>query len=177
MSAFPLDVSSRSAMIRIIDETFPQLGVATQSVAFDEPYFSPTIADPGRTFVAMEILDLNQWYQFRYTRIDLAVIGEQVGEFDIPVEGDITPRKIIEALNAALGLQLNSDDVNMSDGVVAPEGLTIKYRVRAKPGSLVWYGSHVVRVTPDNIPENARLMEDGSIRTLETGDSRLLEMA
>lgn len=172
---FPYDKESQEALAILLQETRPSWKVSAKKVQFKNFTHLPKDTVPGRTFVDVTLLDQGITTQFCYRRLN---IGNALGpRVVLQVDGDITSRKIVKELNRKRLMQFSNIDVFISDRVLAREGEGITYRMRARPGSPVWYGETILEVeavTPA-LPLNIRLLEDGTPRLLEDGSFRLLE--
>lgn len=173
---FPYDLESSKALALLIQAAQPSWGVTQHNVKFEDFQLIPTSSKPGRTFVDVVLLDQGRSVKFMYRRLDIAIaLGDRI---EVEVEGDVTPRKIVEQLNKIRGMQFSSEDVFVNDRVLAPAGKGITYRMRARLASPVWYGETILVVKEEEaseIPANIRLLEDGSPRLMEDGSYRLLE--
>lgn len=173
---FPYNTAPRAALLQLIDEEFPELGVKDTSVAFRNITYSPTINTPGRTFITMDLLDVEKSHDYVYRRLNL---DESLnGPIDLTIQGNVTPRKIAETLNTQRGFHFESSDVSFSDAVVVEAGNEGNYRMRAKANSFVWFGSVMVHVTArTDSGGNRILLENGDAMLLESGDYMLMESA
>lgn len=171
---FPYDMPPRAALIRLIEETYPNHQLVSDYLNIGEPFFAPTATTPGRTFIEVEDTDYNvkRWYVYR--RLDLAIaLGEQP---HIQLTTAISPQAIVDEINRSRGMTLTADDVPYHSRPLVPVGESVIYRLRALPTSLVWYGEVLVDVTyvgPPPTPQ--RQLESGELRTLEDGTVRTLE--
>lgn len=174
-NTFPYDLNSFDALARLLQTVKPSWNVSSQSIKLDNFQFLPTDAKPGRTFVDVTMLDQGVTSIFCYRRLD---IGRALGpRIELTVEGEITPRTIVEEINRVRGMFFSNHDILVSDRVLARRDGVVTYRMRARATSPVWYGETVVvvRSLQPEVPLNVRLMEDGTPRLLENGDYRLLE--
>jgi hypothetical protein len=173
---FPYDVPSDQAFITMLSQARPGWRVNRFNTRFENFRHHPTETFPGRTFVDLTLLDFGVTTIFQYRRLD---IGIALGaEIKVDVEGDVTSRKIVAELNKIELMQFSNIDVFENDKVLAKAGKSIRYRMRARPSSPVWYGETILEVTAiaPPAPANARLLEDGTPRLLEDGSYRLLEV-
>lgn len=177
---FPYNLPSRQAMVALVQETKPEWRIYDTNVEFNSIRHVPMAGSPGRTFIEVVNRDLGVTRPYFYRRLDLAVTMEPSLTIPAP-RGDIgiSPREIVEYLNAEYGLRLGRFDVDMSDRKIHPRTgeETRNYILRALPGSYVWFGEVEVLLEYDtgDIPDNVRLLESGSVRLLEDGGFRLLE--
>lgn len=173
---FPYNLESRPALIRLVDEDFPDLGVTDTTVVFRNLYFSPTMNTPGRTFITMDLPDEDKSFDYVYRRLSLDLaLG---GPVELTLDNPITPKKIAEELNAKYDFHLTDMDVSFSETPLTVGSSGVIYRMRAKEGSFVWYGSLVVRVVLEGpLPSNILLMENGDPLLMENGEPFLLETA
>lgn len=170
---FPYDLPPFRAMVRLIQETYPAFKLTEENAKFSDVFFDPTPDIPGRTFVQVENTILNVKESYVYRRLDLGITFS-LG-LNIAVNGAITPRSIAEEINRSHGMALDKTDVSWSNIPLVPIGGSVVYRMRALPGSHVWYGETLVTVVPASIPVNARRFEDGQVRYTEDGTIRILE--
>jgi len=156
----------RDALVDLINTVYPRFGVQDHTVAFEEPIFVPTAAEPGRTYIEMELFDRGVKVPFYYRRLDLAI---SMGSITLTLNKNlrVTPRLIAETINNRLGFNLNSRDVDWSQRELFRRGDKIFYTLKAKPGSYVWYGETEVDITLSNVTGHERLLEDGSYRLME----------
>lgn len=170
---FPYDLPSREALIRLINETYPDYELGDDTTEFNAPFFAPTSSIPGRTYIEAEATLLNRKHWFVYRRLDLGVTFPHV--LTISVAGVITPRKIVEEVNRVYNMRFDPTDVRMDDFPLAPSGYSVTYRLRALPGSYVWFGSALIDVNAIDVPLNVRVSEEGVYRLSEEGTIRLME--
>lgn len=172
---YDYDMPGREALVKLIQEAKPKLDVNQNNVDFGDPFYSPTQAEPGRTFIELFLLDRGTKAQFAYRRLDMAIaMGNPL---QITVDGRVTTKNIVDEINRSRGFALDELDTDYDDYELAPIGTAIYYRMKAKPSSYVWYGETVVQVAPGSAIAGARLMEDESPRLMEAGNPRLLEEA
>jgi len=173
---FPYDVPSDQAFIIMLSQARPGWRVNRFNTRFENFRHLPTETFPGRTFVDLTLFDFGVTTIFQYRRLD---VGIALGaEIEVEVEGDVTSRKIVAELNKIEMMQFSNIDVFENDKVLAKAGNSIRYRMRARSSSPVWYGETilVVKSVAPPIPTNVRLLEDGTPRLLEDGSYRLLEV-
>lgn len=172
---FPYDLPSREALVTLIQHHRPNWDVQSNTVDFDPPFYSPTMETPGRTFIEVYLLDKGVKAWFGYRRLDIGIaLGERIS---ITVDGEITSNKIVQEINRTRNMQFGPDDVFMTDRVLGEAGSALLYRMRAKKGSHVWYGSTIIEIAPEIVDEYARLTELGELRLTEDGETRVLEIA
>lgn len=170
---FPYNMPSRSALIQLVNDSYPSYGLNEQNTEFGIPYFSPTVDVPGRTYIEAEntLTNTKMWFVFR--RLDIA--RSLQGLTTIYIQGTITPRKIVEEINRAHEMNFSAVDVNMSDLQLVPNGQDAIYRLKANPGSYVWYGQVLIHAIAFNGLMGVRLMEDNTPRLMEDDTHRLME--
>jgi len=167
------NLPSRDALIELIKRSYPERKINAQHLEFGDMYSDPTPEEPGRTFVEMvdTITRQKEWYVYR--RLNLGIVLRD--HTTISLEGLISPKRIVEALNLVAGLYLNATDVIMDDVLLAPKGYSFTYRMKALPESYVWYGGLSIQVVSLSFPDGARMLENGGARLVENGDFRFLE--
>lgn len=170
---FPYNMPGHEALVTLINETYPLYDLSYHTTQFGEPFFAPVGEIPGRTYVEADDLKTGRRFWFVYRRLDIAQAFTVTPS--VQIEGDITPTRIVQALNHNYGMNFGPDDVRYSDYVMADAGETTIYRVRTLPGSRVWYGEILVECNSTGLPTNVRLLESGQTRLLEDGSIRLLE--
>ncbi len=172
---FPYDVPSDQAFITMLSQARPGWRVNRFNTRFENFRHYPTETFPGRTFVDLTLLDFGVTTIFQYRRLD---VGIALGaEIEVDVEGDVTSRKIVAELNKIEMMQFSNIDVFENDKVLAKVGKSIRYRMRARPGSPVWYGDVIITANAisDGVPATVRLTEDGTPRVTEDGIFRIVE--
>jgi len=171
----------RDALVDLIQETHPRLGVMDYNVSFEDPIPVPTDTDPGRTYIEMYLQDRGRKESLYYRRLDMAVAMGPV--VSITHRDDRTPthRSIAEEINRQLGFNLNSRDVDFDRIKVHSRQNPFQFTLKAKPTSYVWYGEVTVEVSLVSLDsvDDVRLMEDGTGigRLMEDGHFRMLESA
>lgn len=173
---FPYNLESRPALIRLVDEDFPDLGVIDGNVAFRNLYFSPTMNTPGRTFITMDLLDEDKSFDYVYRRLSLDLaLG---GPVELTLDSPITPKKIAETINTEYNFHLSAADVSFSVTPLTEGESGVIYRMRAKENSFVWYGSLVVNVILEgSVQDRVLLIENAEPLLMEDGEPFLLETA
>lgn len=172
---FPYNVESSKAMLWLLQEKAPALGLNKHNVRFNRPIFRPTGEEPGLTYIEVHHLDTGREYDFAYTRLDLGIaLGELI---EVTLESPVSTAEVIEAINEKYEMQLGQEDVYpYGHGPIYVGDNPWTFKLKANPSSLVWYGEVWVRVNKSSaIPSNARLMEDGQPRLMEDGSFQLLE--
>lgn len=170
---FPYNMQGHEALVRLINDTYPHYQMRPRTTVFGKPFFAPMEGIPGRTFIEAEATERNAFFWFVYRRLDLGVTFRDTPV--IYIEGEITPRKIALELNRSYGMNFTERDVAFLDTPLVPLGMSTFYRLRALPGSYVWFGEAVIDVLPLGIPTDARLLESGAVRLMESGAFRLME--
>lgn len=169
----PYDLPSREALISLIDNTFPSLDIPNRSVSFDEPYFSPTIANPGRTFIETYLFEPKIKTWFSYSRVHFKDVYPENVQVTVPPDQPTTSRMVVEALNAKFGSTLDLSDVYYDDTELAPANTGFLYRLTALEGSFVFHGSIIINVMSPN--DNNRYGEDGTVLYMEDGTVMQME--
>jgi len=170
---FPYDLPSREALITLIDNTYPSLDLPNRSVSFDKQYFSPTMADPGRTFVETFLLGPKTKTWFSYSRLHFEDVYPENVQVSVPSDQPTTSRVVVEALNDQLGSTLDLSDVYYDDTELAPANTGFLYRLTALEGSFVFHGSVIINVVPTS--EETRYGENGTVLYMEDGTVKQME--
>lgn len=172
---FPYDRPSREALVELVrrDENRPDL--RDDYVTFEDLFFSPTVVEPGRTYIEMIdlISSVKRWFEFR--RLDLAdrrCLGPQIS---IRVQGDATPANIAAEINRSRKMEFGPSDVSFSDELIPHTGTTFEYDLVALTGSYAYFGTTKVLVEVIPTSRWSRYKEDGGIRYTEEGVERELE--
>ncbi len=171
---FPYDEYSHTALVKLINLGFPEYGYTVDNTTFSGHYFSPTMAEPGRTFIAATNLIAGVKRQFAYRRLDInKVIPE---DFVLNVEGAVSTYYVMSELNRIFDMRWTPEDLVVYDHVSVPEGETRILTIPTQPECLVYYGNLTIEVTSTTLPDGVRMLEDGEgARLLENGGFRLLE--
>ncbi len=172
---FPYNLPARAALVELVrrDENRPDL--RDDYVTFEDLFFSPSLVEPGRTYI--EMIDLltshKDWFEFR--RLDLAdnrCLGPSI---NIVIQGNPTPANIALEINRSRKMMFGESDVSFSDELIAYTGETFEYDFTALSGSYAYYGTTKVNVTVIPTSQWTRYEEDNVIRITEDELERELE--
>ena len=110
-----------------------------------------------------------------YTRLSLAAIGRLPVEERPPVvitQLPFTIHEVLDTINETLGLDLTPEEVFDTRFTTAQTS----YRLQVRSGaSVAWVPSYYDFACSIELPQNVRLLEDGSVRLMEDGTPRFLE--
>lgn len=172
---FPYDMPSREALVELVRQSRNRPDLRDNFVTFEDLFFSPTLVEPGRTYI--EMIDLitshKEWFEFR--RLDLSdrrCLGPQIS---IRVQGDATPANIAEEINRSRMMVFGPSDISFSDELIPHTGNTFEYDLTAMSGSYVYYGSTKVIVEVIPVSKWTRYKEDSGIRYTEEAIEREIE--
>lgn len=179
-SIYNFHKKGRDALVDLIQEIHPRLGVQDDTVEFEEPFLGPTDAEPGRTFIEMKLLDQGLEIPFVYLRLNMATAMGDPIKINMNFATEVTPENIVRKINRVRGYNLNSRDVEMSRIPIWTQANPYTYTLKAKESSYVWYGETQVEITFSYLTGHERLLEDGSLRLMEEDSKpnyRLLQTA
>lgn len=172
---FPYNLPSREALVELVRRSENRPDLRDNFVTFEDLFFSPTLVEPGRTYI--EMVDLitshKDWFEFR--RLDLAdnrCLGPTI---NIIVQGNATPANIALEINRSRKMSFGESDVSFSDEVIAYTGDSFDYDFTALSGSYAYYGTTKVKVTVVPTSQWTRYTESDLIRYTEVGVERELE--
>jgi hypothetical protein len=171
---FPYDMPSRAALVRLAQEEMPMEGIEEDYVNFDDMFFAPLPAVPGRTFIEMTNRKTGRKFPYVYRRLDLQLtpIGRDA---IIRVTGLPTPATIAKEINRSRNMHFGPDDLSFSNVVINSRDTSFKYTLKALMGSYAYYGEVEITVEVLDVNGWARYLEDGDPRLMETGDIREME--
>lgn len=172
---FPYNLPSRRALVELVRRSEKKPNLRDDYVTFEDLFFSPTVVEPGRTYIEMvdKVTSTKSWFEYR--RLDLAnqkCLGPQV---NIRLQGDPTPANIALEINRARLMNLGESDVSFSDEPIPYTGNVFEYTMPALTGSYVFYGK--TKIIVEVIPTSrwTRYKENGIIRLTEDGTEREVE--
>jgi len=172
---FPYNLPSREALVELVRRSENRPNLRDDLVTFEDLFFSPTLVEPGRTYIEMIDLttSLKDWFEFR--RLDLAdnrCLGPSVS---IVIQGNATPANIALEINRSRKMPFGPSDVSFSDELIPYTGDSFEYDFTALSGSYVYYGTTKVKVTVIPTSRWTRYMENNGTRFTENGVERELE--
>lgn len=172
---FPYNLPSREALVELVRRSKDRPDLKDEYITFEDLFFSPSVVEPGRTYVEMidKVSNHKDWFEFR--RLDFAdhrCLGPSVS---IKVLGDPTPANIATEVNRSRLMNLGPSDVSFSDEVIPVMDTTFEYEFTALTGSYVYYGKTLIQVEIIPISQWTRYLEAGTIRYTEEGVTRELE--
>lgn len=172
---FPYNLPSREALVELVRRSENRPDLRDNYVTFEDLFFSPSLLEPGRTYI--EMVDLitshKDWFEFRRLYFaDPRCLGPQIS---IIVQGNATPANIALEINRSRKMMFGESDVSFSDELIPFTGNSFDYEFTALSGSYAYYGTTKVNVTI--VPTNrwTRYMENSGIRYTEEGAERELE--
>lgn len=172
---FPYNLPSREALVELIRRSENKPNLKDDQVTFEDLFYSPTIAEPGRSFIEMidRSTGYKSWYEFR--RLELSnprCLGPIV---NIKIQGEPTPASIAAEVNRSRRMNFGPSDVSFSEEIIPVMGNTFEYEMVALSGSYVFFGS--TRIFVEVIPTSqwSRYLENGMVRYTENGTTRELE--
>ncbi|QBJ02723.1 virion structural protein [Pseudomonas phage Psa21] len=173
---FPYDMPSRDALVKQVNTDLKRSYKADQ-VSFEDMFFAPLPAIPGRTFIEMtnRLTGLKEFFVYR--RLDLAHSKALGTTTRIKIVGLPTPANIANEINRSRKMTFGPDDISFSTVVINNKETSFVYRVEAMTGSYAYFGYTDITVEVVESNPNARYLEDGDPRLMETGDIRELEHA
>jgi len=171
---FPFDTPSREALVEQVNHDLKR-SYKPDQVSFEDMFFAPLPAIPGRTFIEMtnRLTGLKEFFVYR--RLDLAhpkVLGTSTR---IKIVGRPTPASIALEINRSRKMTFGADDVSFSTVVIDNSEASFVYTLKAMTGSYAYYGQTDIIVDVVEASPYARYLEDGDPRLLESGDIRELE--
>jgi hypothetical protein len=171
---FPYDMPSRDALVEQVNRDL-QRNYKPNQVSFEDMFFAPLPAIPGRTFIEMtsRLTGLKEFFVYR--RLDLANPKALGTSTRIKVLGRPTPASIANEINRSRKMTFGPDDLSFSTVVINNSEETFVYRLKAMTGSYAYFGETDVIVEVLEANPYARYLEDGDARLMETGDIRELE--
>lgn len=171
---FPFDMPARDALVEQVNKDLKR-NYKPEQVSFEDMFFAPLPAIPGRTFIEMtdHITGLKSF--FTYRRLDLAHPKALGTNTKITVLGRPTPASIANEINRSRKMTFGPDDISFSTVVVSNEEVSFVYRVKAMTGSYAYFGETDIIVEVVEANPWARYLEDGDPRLMETGEIRELE--
>lgn len=172
---FPYNLPSRRALVELVRRSENKPDLRDDYVTFEDLFFSPTVVEPGRTYIEMvdKLTPIKRWFEFR--RLDLSdprCLGPSVS---ILLQGDPTPANIALEINRSRLMNLDQSDVSFSDEIIAYTGNSFEYTMPALTGSYVFYGSTKIQVTVIPTSRWTRYKENNAIRYTEENIERELE--
>lgn len=163
-------MTGHEVLVGMVNSHNPSVNFDPAQVTFTNLVAAPIAGRPGRTQVTMAVIGYRGTVLLTYGRLNLASAFTDAKE--VFLLGDATQADLIATLNTQYNLNLGEDDylhdespLNLNNGSVRT------YVLRAGAGSYVWYGD----VTFTLYFDEPRLMEDGSYRTTEDGEIRMME--
>lgn len=171
---FPFDQPSREALVTQINIDLKR-NYKPNQVTFEDIFFAPLPAVPGRTFIEMVDLLTGVKSFFVYRRLDLGhqkALGQNTR---IKVMGPPTPASIAAEINRSRKFALGPDDVSFSNVAIQHTEDVFVYRLKAMTGSYAYYGEAPITVEVMDSTPFARRLEDGDNRLMESGQIRELE--
>ncbi|WDS62246.1 virion structural protein [Pseudomonas phage D6] len=171
---FPFDTPSRDALVAQVNHDLKR-NYKPNQVSFEDMFFAPLPAIPGRTFIEMTNLLTGLKEFFVYRRLDLAhpkVLGTSTR---IKIVGLPTPANIAAEINRSRKMSFGPDDISFSTVVIENSEASFVYRLKAMTGSYPYYGETDIIVDVIDANPFARYLEDGDMRQLENGEIRELE--
>lgn len=177
---FPYDLPSEAALVELVRRDRPLDDVQPGFVSFGDLFFSPTPAEPGRTYVEMDNHRTGKKNWFVYRRLDIDTVLREYLPLDqyyvgIDLGGkEITAYNIVEEINRVFRLNLDHTDTDMSRTVLTrrPEYI---YTLTMHPTGFAYYGQAVVYVNTTPPALEARLTEEGVLRLTQHGIARVAE--
>lgn len=169
---FPYNLPSREALVELVRRSENRPNLKDDMVTFEDLFFSPTMPEPGRSYIEMidRTTSHKDWFEFR--RLDLEnprCLGPLV---NIKIMGDPTPAAIVEEINRCRRMPFGPSDLNMSDELVPTTSNTFEYDLIALSGSYAYYGKTKVMVEVIPVSQYTRYLEQGNIRYTEDGITR-----
>lgn len=171
---FPYDMPSRDALVKQVNIDLGR-DYKPNQVSFEDMFFAPLPAIPGRTFIEMtnRLTGLKEFFVYR--RLDLANTKALGKNTRIRIVGLPTPAAIANEINRSRQMTFGPDDISFSTVVINEKGPTFTYRLKAMTGSYAYYGETDIIVDVLEGSPFARFLEDGEYRLTEAGVIRELE--
>jgi hypothetical protein len=171
---FPYDMPSRDALVEQVNRDLKRSYKPNQ-VSFEDMFFAPLPAIPGRTFIEMtnRLTGLKEFFVYR--RLDLAHAKALGTSTRIKIVGLPTPASIANEINRSRKMSFGPDDISFSTVVINNKEETFVYRLKAMTGSYAYFGETDVIVEVVEANPYTRYLEDGDHRLMETGAIRELE--
>jgi hypothetical protein len=171
---FPYNMPARDALVRQVSEDMRR-EFKPELVSFEDMFFAPLPAVPGRTFIEMTDFTTGIRDFYVYRRLDLANQKALGTNTRIKVKGRPTPASIAEEINRSRKMTFGPSDISFSTAVIETREDVFTYRLKALTGSYAYYGETDIIVEIISVDPFARLLEDGAVRLLEDGEIRELE--
>lgn len=172
---FPYNMPSREALVELVRRSENRPNLNDDFITFEDLFFSPTTAEPGRTYI--EMIDIQtshkDWFEFR--RLDLADRRCLGSSISIKLIGDPTPANIAKEINRSRNMTFGESDVSFSEELLPITGNIFEYDFTALTGSYAYYGTAKVRVEIVPVSIWTRYTEAGYTRLTEDGTRRELE--
>lgn len=171
---FPYDMPSREALVTQVNIDLKR-NYKPNQVTFEDMFFAPLPAIPGRTFI--EMIDRTNGVKsyFVYRRLDLAHPKALGTNTRIKVFGLPTPASIATEINRSRKMTFGPDDVSFSTTVINTTDDVFVYRLKAMTGSYAYFGETDIIVEVVEANPWSRYLEDGDFRLMESGQVRELE--
>lgn len=173
---FPYDMPARDALVAQVNKDLKRNYKPSQ-VSFEDMFFAPLPAIPGRTFIEMTDHLTGLKFPFVYRRLELNHQKALGTNTRITVLGRPTPASIANEINRSRKMTFGPDDISFSNTVLPNTEDTFVYRLKAMTGSYAYCGETDIIVEVVEANPYARYLEDGDPRLMETGEIRELEHA
>lgn len=171
---FPYNMPAREALVKQVN-TDLRRNYKPEQVSFEDMFFAPLPAIPGRTYIEMTDRLTGRKEFFVYRRLDLAHPKALGMNTKITILGLPTPASIAKEINRSRKMTFGPDDISFSTVVINTKDDLFVYRLKAMAGSYAYFGETDILVEVIAVNPFARYLEDGDPRLLETGDIRELE--
>lgn len=172
MNKFPYNMHSREALVELIRIT-QNMDLKDDLVTFEDIIYSPTIAEPGRTYVEMIDLRYNYKYWYAYRRLELYKVIP--ANYAITLSQRPTPAAIAIEINRSLDMKFDPSDVSFSNTIITNSNEPFIYRFTAFAGSYAYCGYADILVNQAISDEYIRIEQDSTIRLTEKGIIRRIE--
>jgi hypothetical protein len=171
---FPYDMPSRDALVKQVNIDLKR-NYKPDQVSFEDMFFAPLPAIPGRTFIEMtnRLTGLKEFFVYR--RLDLAHPKALGTSTRITIVGLPTPASIAREINRSRKMTFGPDDISFSTVVISVKEASFVYRLKAMTGSYAYFGETDVIVDIVEANPYSRYLEDGDNRLMEDGDIREME--
>lgn len=172
---FPYNMPSREALVELVRRSTGRTDLKDDYITFEDLFFSPTVVEPGRSYI--EMIDRQtshkDWFEFRRLNLsDTRCLGPVV---NIKIMGDPTPENIAMEINRSRKMSFGPSDLSFSDELIPVIGNLFEYDLIALTGSYAYFGKTKIIVEVIPVSQWTRYTELGKIRYTEAGLNRELE--